>query len=321
MDFSILICTRNRHDKLLRCIHSLQEADLGNSSEIVIVDQSDQALELETSANLRYYWRKGKGLAKARNEAIRLANGDIVAFTDDDCLVTRDWLSNIQATFEAYPEAVGVFGRVMAYSAENEQVVHQHKNTLFGEITFAEKPGPYICPGLFARQTVSIHNQPCMPYANLGGGNNMAFRRSIFDQHGGFITQLGVGTWLRSAEDTEFHYRLLRASCTLVYTPQALVLHDSWIDMQQYAERQDNYRIGGVATWCYYSLKGDQLAFSFLKHRWRGVSREILDNRSGKGPIERVKFMLKKRGSFFKGIVGGLVIYLLSLLRPARLYQ
>jgi GT2 family glycosyltransferase len=321
MDHSILVCTRNRPEKLIRCIESLQAADLGDSCEIVVVDQSDQAIDLGGGAKISYFWRKGRGLARARNEAIKLARGSFLCFTDDDCIVTHDWLKNIQAAFDAYPEAVGVFGRVLAYSRDNELVVHHQRSTRFGELTYAEKPGGYICSGLFAKNTLSMHDQPCVPYANLGGGNNMAFRRSVFEQHGRFITELGVGSWLCSAEDTEFHYRLLVAGCPLLYTPDVLVYHDSWIDMNEYAVRQDNYRIGGVATWCYYSLKGDRLARSILNHRWQGVTREILDNRYGKDYAAHIKFMIKKRGSFFKGIVGGILIYVLSRVKPAYLYR
>lgn len=321
MECSVLVCTRNRPEKLKACVAALLEADLGDSCEIVIVDQSDEASELEKQPILRYFWLKGKGLARARNQAIELARGNLLCFTDDDCLVAKDWLQNIQATFRAHPQADGVFGRVLAYARQDEQVVHHRKKTRYGEATYAEKPGPYFCSALFSKDEAAIYDQPCLPVANLGAGNNMSFRRSVFDRHGLFITYLGPGGWLRSADDTEFHYRLLRANCQLVYTPDVLVYHDNWIDGAQNARLQDDYRIGVVATWFYYTLKGDQMARSFLKHRWQGISNEIQAHRYSQGRADRIKFALKKRRAFAQGLLGGLALYLMSVLRPAALHH
>jgi glycosyltransferase involved in cell wall biosynthesis len=321
MDFSILISTRNRPAQLRQCIESLEAADLGDSCEIVIIDQSDQAAEWGDRASLRYYWRKDKGLSKARNEAVRLANGNILCFIDDDCLVAKDWLVNIRATYAAYPDADGVFGRVLAYARDGEQVVHHRKRTQYGEATFAEKPGPYVCSALFAKDEISIHDKPCLPVANLGSGNNMSFKHSVFDRHGLFITQLGPGGWLRSADDTEFHYRLLRANCKLIYTPHATVFHDRWMDLSQNDRLQDEYRIGVVATWFRYSLSGDRLAWSFLKHRWQGLTKEISANTQGKGFVRRIGCELKKRRSFLQGMWGGFAIYIMNGIRPASLYR
>ena len=321
MECSIIVCTRNRYDKLKRCLDSISHADLGDSYELIVIDQSDVKSELDNISNLRYVWRKGKGLAIARNEAIKMAKGDILCFTDDDCVVTRDWFENIRSTFAIYPLAEGVFGKVLAYSPNNyDRVEHHQKKSVYGETTYAIKPGPYFCLALFAKDTFSIHDKPCLPFANLGSGNNMAFRHSIFDKHGLFLTRLGAGSWLKSAEDTEFHYRLLKSHCQLIYNPKILVFHDNWVDLSKNASIQDGYTCGVVATWLFYSLKGDPLAWEFLKSRWQSVTNEILAYSEGRGLSGRIKYGFIKRRALMKGIVGGLWLKIISVFKSSSMY-
>jgi hypothetical protein len=59
----------------------------------------------------------------------------------------------------------------------------------------------------------------------MGTGANMAFRREVFDQLGGFDPALGTGARARGGEDLDMFLRVLRAGHTLVYEPAALVRH------------------------------------------------------------------------------------------------
>jgi GT2 family glycosyltransferase len=58
--------------------------------------------------------KKNGGPAKARNQGIQEAEGNIIAFTDDDCVVHRDWIVNLLSSLDSDDNIVGVGGRVLA---------------------------------------------------------------------------------------------------------------------------------------------------------------------------------------------------------------
>ncbi|CAG0942104.1 hypothetical protein BROC_01721 [Candidatus Brocadiaceae bacterium] len=320
MTISVIICTRNRHDKLLRCLQSLSFVERIGFCEVVVVDQSDQALDA-TILNflkveqLQYLWAKAQGVTKARNQGVRKAYGEIIAFTDDDCIVTPNWIVNAERAFSDNPTALGIFGRVLAYGEKTEGVVHKQRVTAFGQTTRATKPDLLVCNAVFDRDGTFMFSQPCLPFENLGSGNNMFIRREVFERYGMFVEQLGIGSWLHSAEDTEFHYRLLRAGCTLLYDSNILVYHDNWVNPEQNVRLQDGYTSGLVATWVYYGIHGDYLAWKFLLYRWQSVNKKIAEYIRGKSLLGCSKICFDRWKAFGKGIVGGILLTIQLSLR------
>src|SRR5215208_6381667 len=89
-DVSVLICTRNRSEKLRRAVASVL-ANSASNFELVVVDQSTDRLTAEVMATfgderIRYFQTPTVGLAISRNIAVRAARADTVVFTDDDCV-------------------------------------------------------------------------------------------------------------------------------------------------------------------------------------------------------------------------------------------
>jgi glycosyltransferase involved in cell wall biosynthesis len=310
MSISIIVCTRNRSEKLRRCLHALLRAELDCVLEIIVLDQSDQPLEWRALDepnldHLRYVWQKGRGLAKARNQALHLAKGDIISFTDDDCIVTPSWASSLQQSFQTHPEADGVFGRVLPYIGRSDEMERHEFATPFGVIPYVTKPGPLFCGGLIDKPNRASYNQPAMTVEQMGSGNNMSFRRTVFEQQGLFFTQLGAGRWLKSGEDTEFHYRLLRAHYTLIYDPDVVLYHDSWLTPTQNAALQDGYTSGMLATFVFFALNADPLARDYLRYRWSSVKQEITVSSGSKSARKPMSFYSRRAIAFLKGILGG----------------
>ena len=116
---SVLVCTSNRPDSLLRTVRSLLASD-GAHFELLVVDQSDgpeseQALAAFTSdPRLRYVRSRAQGKGAALNEGLRLAGGDFVALTDDDCEAPPDWAAGMALALEEQPTAAIVFCNVTA---------------------------------------------------------------------------------------------------------------------------------------------------------------------------------------------------------------
>jgi len=110
------ICTRGRPEQLGRALESLCVQRVG-PSEILVIDNAPQDDAAErTVARVcpaaRYVVEPAPGLDFARNRALAEADGDIVAFLDDDAVASPGWAEAIRAAFEN-SSALGVCtGRV-----------------------------------------------------------------------------------------------------------------------------------------------------------------------------------------------------------------
>src|ERR671913_2186843 len=87
---SVLICTRNRADKLKRAVDSVL-ANSFTDYELIVVDQSTDgrtaaALATIDDDRLRYIHTDTVGVAKSRNIAVCESRAEIVVYTDDDCV-------------------------------------------------------------------------------------------------------------------------------------------------------------------------------------------------------------------------------------------
>jgi glycosyltransferase involved in cell wall biosynthesis len=239
---SVLICTRNRADKLKRAVESV----LSNSFtdyELIVVDQSTDGKTAATLATLnedrlRYIATNTVGLSKSRNIAARNSRAEILVYTDDDCVCDREWLASIYAEFAAAPDVAGVYGRVIPYGRHDGM----------------------ICPCINESTERLVLDGPAIPHLSLGGGNNMAFRKSVFRKVGLFEESLGAGTKLNHAEDTEFSFRVLWHRYKIVYTPMALVQHDKWLSRPQFAELMKGAVRGLALVFFSYALRFDRIA-------------------------------------------------------------
>lgn len=116
MKLSVAICTWNRATLLGATLNQMLSIRAPSSSwELIVVnnnssDDSDVVLESFASRlPLRCLIESKPGLSNARNAAVEAATGDYVIWTDDDVLVSRDWLVAYERAFRKWPEAA-VFG-------------------------------------------------------------------------------------------------------------------------------------------------------------------------------------------------------------------
>ena len=111
--FSVVIPTYERRDhldKLLSCLQQQIERDF----EVVIVDQSHEPYARANGLfgfPVTYYHSPVKGAVRARNTGAMLAQGSIIAFVDDDCQPSSDWLVNARSYFDN-PDVVGLEGLI-----------------------------------------------------------------------------------------------------------------------------------------------------------------------------------------------------------------
>src|SRR5215211_6918793 len=104
MKFSVIIATYNRAEELVKTLESLKNLESTGPWEVIIVDNnsSDNTREvvLERVESfpdpLRYIMEKEQGRSEALNAGIRVAQGEILAITDDDVLFYPQWLNHAE---------------------------------------------------------------------------------------------------------------------------------------------------------------------------------------------------------------------------------
>ena len=133
---SVIICTRNRPIQVNLCLKSILNSKYYNY-ELVVVDQSENLITKNSLKKIRnnkikYFHQDSKGLTKARNLGIKKANGSLLVFTDDDCIVSRNWLTKIYKIFQ-YKHIEIVFGQTLPYKP------FLHKNQYCPAITIIQK--------------------------------------------------------------------------------------------------------------------------------------------------------------------------------------
>jgi glycosyltransferase involved in cell wall biosynthesis len=97
MKVSVVVPTRNRPEKLRRCLAALREQD----AELVVVDDGSSEVELVAQivqkADGELVRLEGRGPAAARNAGVSATAGEVVCFTDDDCEPEPGWVEALAA--------------------------------------------------------------------------------------------------------------------------------------------------------------------------------------------------------------------------------
>jgi glycosyltransferase involved in cell wall biosynthesis len=111
---SVVILTRDRPALLEQALQALERQGYPNR-EIVVADNGEgSAVEVAQRYAARAIHVPDVSLGAARQEAVGIASGEIVAFTDDDCLPDPEWLARIVRAFRSHADWHGVQGRTEA---------------------------------------------------------------------------------------------------------------------------------------------------------------------------------------------------------------
>jgi glycosyltransferase involved in cell wall biosynthesis len=261
---SVLVCTRNRPHAIGGCLRSILASRLTAADmELVVVDQSTdddtgaQVKQLEGDPRLRYIRTPTKGLARARNIGIRAAKAPLILFTDDDVIAEPDWVDLVLAEFEADPSIDAVYGRVLAYMKRD----------------VAGKEG-YHCPTLMeSSERYVVQGLTKSTHEALGHGNNMAFRKRVFEQYGLYLEWLGAGTYMTGGEDTDFTFRILKRGARMLYSPKPTVHHDNWMPIEKSNTQLYKYMFSASTVFSRFMFRGSwtaaQVQWRYLRQYWR----------------------------------------------------
>lgn len=238
---SVVICTRDRPQQLEQCLRSLL-ALADPPDEILVVDNapSSDATQQVVAAieSVRYVREPRPGLSVARNTGIAQATGTIVAFTDDDVEVHPHWISRLRMGFQD-PEVMVVTGLMLPAKLETEAEVAFHRGT--SEFSWECRPLVFDAAYFEAMKPFGA------PVWHIGAGANMALRRQIVEQVGGFDERLGAGA-SGCSEDSEFWYRVLAAGYKCRYEPTAVIFHYHRSDLAGLRQQMYAYMQGHVTA-------------------------------------------------------------------------
>ena len=213
MRFSIIIPTLNRCDLLADALASVQALSFpAGEYEIIVVDNgsTDGTSELVERLNedggkpIRYVYEAQPGLHWARHAGARAAQGDILAFTDDDAVVTSGWLAALSTAYD--DPQVGAAGGPI-------------------HVRWRTSPPSWVPPlGTFGHLDYGPDYRELSWPRTINGGNFSVRKQALFEV-GGFNPDTSVEDRLVGDGETGLCRKLYAAGWKIAYVPDALVYH------------------------------------------------------------------------------------------------
>jgi glycosyltransferase involved in cell wall biosynthesis len=251
---SVVVCTRNRPDALLRCLHALEQLACPGFAVLVVdnAPSDNRTFEIARRAGVRYVGEPAPGLSRARNTGARHCSSEVIAFIDDDAVPDPMWLAQLAAQFDD-PDVAVATGRTLP--------LLQAADASVSDVTD-------LGPSMIRLDRRHPRWFEMASFGGIGNGNNMAFRRRLFDEWRGFDERLGRGALLSSCEEHRAFAQLIERGYAVVYTPNARVRHPVPTTLE---ERQRQY-IQSRADLAAYAV----FLFAVTRQRWR-VARYVAE--------------------------------------------
>jgi glycosyltransferase involved in cell wall biosynthesis len=315
---SVVICTRNRPDSVRTTIRSILSCRYpAERLEVLVVDnasEADAAVQLSNGeynggATVRVVQEPEPGLSNARNAGLKGAAGEIVVFADDDVEVDRDWLATLVGPFERSPRVGATSGMTLPGALETpaQRWVEGFGGRVRG----------------FDAQVYDLDNppsdQPLFPFTvgDLGAGRNMAFRRDVLQEQGGFDPALGPGTLAHDGDDIEALLRVLLSERQVVHDPAAIVWHAHPREYRELEQRVWGYGIGLTACLTKAIATHPRLLPDLLRKLPRGLVF-ALSSKSAKNAGRQRDFPSALVRLELRGMAYGPIAYLRSRRRARR---
>jgi O-antigen biosynthesis protein len=211
---SVVVCSYNGAQTLEACLTSLLQMDYPDY-EIILVDDGSTddtpkiAAEFPKVKTIR---QENFGLSVARNVGLRASTGEVIAYTDSDCMADKDWLYYLVGTLE------------------------QGEYTAVG--------GPNISPPASSWTQACVAASPGQPSHVLIGdseaehipGCNMAFYKWCLQSIGGFDPE-----YRKAGDDVDVCWRLMERGFRIGFSPSAVVWHHRRFTVSAYFKQQGGY--------------------------------------------------------------------------------
>jgi glycosyltransferase involved in cell wall biosynthesis len=236
---SVVVCAYDAERTIDRCLASLAALNYPDYEVIVVNDGSrDRTLEIAQQHGFcRIVSQPNKGLSVARNVGAKAATGEIVAYTDSDCVADPDWLNYLVAKMEA--SGLAVCGGPNFPPPEDSLV----------PAAVAVAPGGPT--HVLLSDEIAEHIAGC----------NMAFRREALMRLGGFDP-----IFRAAGDDVDICWRFQDAGYVIGFSPAAVVWHFRRNTVRAYCNQQRGYGKAEALVYSKHPLRFNQ----FGQAKWLG---------------------------------------------------
>jgi cellulose synthase/poly-beta-1,6-N-acetylglucosamine synthase-like glycosyltransferase len=213
---SVIIPAYNTEKTISKTLQAVLSQDFPkNQFEVLVVDDgsTDNTKKIVSKfKRVKLISIRHSGPAKARNTGAKLAKGEIIVFTDSDCIPKKNWLKSLVLPFKD-KDIVCVAG---SYATLN-------KNKLIARFIGFE---------------IEYRHQKMKKFKTIDfvGSYNCAYKKFIFKKFHGFDESFIVA----SGEDTELSYRIKDAGYKVIFKPKAMVFHPHPDNLLTYIKQKYN---------------------------------------------------------------------------------
>jgi glycosyltransferase involved in cell wall biosynthesis len=236
---TVVVSSLNGAGRIEGTLNSLKKQTYGNLEVIVIDDGSNDGTWKIIS---RYPFRKlrnekNMGLAFSRNRGIEEAMGEIVAFTDDDCLADRNWASELARAYEENSDVNAVGGRIEPFSTNTllEKYTYYTKHPIYTHSTQFSSGGRIAN---YLRNLVSSNRNELVHKQKLSSlmGANSSYKRELLLKAGKYDPEFRA-----YGDDWELNIRLRKVGMNAIYCDRAIIHHRHRIEPKAFVRHMFRY--------------------------------------------------------------------------------
>jgi len=195
---SVVVPAFNAQNTISDCLDSLQRLEYPRQKlEIIIIDNAStdntNSILNQYNSQVTILKEAKRGSAAARNKGIINAKGEVIAFTDSDCVVEKDWLKNLVLPLK--DDQIGIVGgKVLAKRpcngvAKFGEFIHDHD------------------------AAINKYKPPYVITSNCAMRRDVLLKNNLFDQN--FIR----------GEDCDLSFRILQTNYRLNFCANAVLYH------------------------------------------------------------------------------------------------
>lgn len=253
MTISVVMPVFNEEKRIFQTLKSIYEGSL-TPLEIIVVDggSSDHTVRIvkKNYPDVILLNNPRRTAASGRNIGIKKARGEIIAFTDGDCIVDYDWIKNIKQYFEDN-DIDGIGGKILNAKPENHY--EEYWGNLAWKLIMSFSDSPYA-----------------VKEKNLNDAfvtANCAYRRELLFRIKGFRN-----FFANNAEDVDLCWRALDKGAKLMYVPDIIIYAHNVTTLKGIAQK--SFR-NGVSSSKLQKVYGEKINFD--PNIYRMLAKNLLN--------------------------------------------